>query len=135
MSLSNDVELANTRAKLLRLEQRYEELRNDTNEDERVRELTMRSLKGTINQFKEEIARYHVGLGNGGGRNRTIQSEDEVADACNKLRRLEERYESVRRETEGDEGQREAELSSLKRLINQLKEEIARYEAHQAVRR
>jgi hypothetical protein len=25
-----------------------------------VRELTMRSLKGTINQFKEEIARYEA---------------------------------------------------------------------------
>ena len=58
MSLKNSIELANTRAKLLRLERRYEELRNDGAEDERVRELTMRSLKATINQFKEEIARY-----------------------------------------------------------------------------
>jgi predicted component of type VI protein secretion system len=60
MSLKNDVELANTRAKLHRLEKRYEELRNDTSEDAHVRELTMRSLKGTINQFKEEIARYET---------------------------------------------------------------------------
>jgi len=60
MSLKNDIELANTHAKLARLERRYEELRNDTREDERVRELTMRSLKGTINQFKEEIARYEA---------------------------------------------------------------------------
>lgn len=58
MSLKNDIELANTRAKLLRLERRCEELRNDGAEDEHVRELTMRSLKATINQFKEEIARY-----------------------------------------------------------------------------
>ncbi len=60
MSLKNDIELANTRTKLLRLERRYEELRNDTSEDEHVRELTMRALKGTINQFKEEIARYEA---------------------------------------------------------------------------
>ena len=60
MNLKNDLELANTRAKLLRLELRYEELRNDAGEDEHVRELTMRSLKGTINQFKEEIARYEA---------------------------------------------------------------------------
>jgi len=60
MSLKNDIELANTRAKLQRLEMRYEELRSDTSEDEHVRELTMRSLKGTINQFKEEIARYEA---------------------------------------------------------------------------
>jgi hypothetical protein len=60
MSLKNDTELANTRIKLQRLEMRYEELRNDTSEDEHVRELTMRSLKGTINQFKEEIVRYEA---------------------------------------------------------------------------
>ena len=60
MSLKNDIELANTRAKLHRLEMRYEEPRNDTDEDDHVRELTMRSLKGTINQFKEEIARYET---------------------------------------------------------------------------
>ena len=60
MELRSERELANTRAKLHRLEMRYEERRNDTGEDEHVRELTMRSLKGTINQFKEEIARYEA---------------------------------------------------------------------------
>jgi hypothetical protein len=60
LSLHNEIELANTRAKLRRLEQRYEELRRDTREDERVRELSMRSIMGTINQFKEEIARYEA---------------------------------------------------------------------------
>jgi hypothetical protein len=60
MSLANDVELANTRAKLARLEQQYEEVHNDCSEDEHVRELTLRSLKATINQFKEEIARYEA---------------------------------------------------------------------------
>jgi len=58
MSLSNDVELANTRAKLAELEARYEELRGDTVEDEHIRQVTLRSLKRYINQFKEEIARY-----------------------------------------------------------------------------
>lgn len=60
MSLNNDTELANTRVKLQRLETRYEALRNDTLMDEPVRELTMRSLKATINQFREEIARYQA---------------------------------------------------------------------------
>jgi len=60
VSLKNDIELANTRAKLARLEARYQALRNDTTEDEHVRELTMRSLKRYINQFKEEIARYEA---------------------------------------------------------------------------
>ena len=60
MSLKNDIELANTRGKLARLEARYEALGNDTGEDEHVRELTMRSLKRYIDQFKEEIARYEA---------------------------------------------------------------------------
>lgn len=60
MTLRNDVELANTRAKLDRLEARYEELRGETGGDEELREVTMRSLKKYINQFKEEIARYEA---------------------------------------------------------------------------
>ena len=60
MSLKNDTELANTRAKLARLEARYEELRSDAREDSHVRELTLRSLKRYINQFREEIARYEA---------------------------------------------------------------------------
>ena len=58
--IKNEVELVNTRAKLARLESRYEKLSADTTEDRHVRELTLRSLKGTINQFKEEIARYEA---------------------------------------------------------------------------
>ncbi|RJP35692.1 MAG: hypothetical protein C4547_09190 [Phycisphaerales bacterium] len=58
MTLKNDTQLENTRAKVAMLEQRYEELRHDTTEDGNVRELTMRSLRRTINQFREEIARY-----------------------------------------------------------------------------
>jgi hypothetical protein len=60
MSITNQVELANTRTKLQRLETRYEALRHDTATAPRVRELTMRSLKETINQFKEEISRFEV---------------------------------------------------------------------------
>lgn len=60
MTLKNATELANTRAKLERLEARYEELRRETGGDEHVRELTRQSLRRYINQFKEEIARYEV---------------------------------------------------------------------------
>lgn len=60
MNLANDVELANTRAKLALLETRYEELRRNASEDEKLREATMRSLKRYINQFTEEIARYEA---------------------------------------------------------------------------
>ena len=60
MTLKSEIELANTRAKLDRLEARFEKLRSETGGDEHVRELTMQSLKRYINQFKEEIARYEA---------------------------------------------------------------------------
>lgn len=60
MSLSNGQELANTQIKLARLEGRYEALNSVTGGDEELREMTMESLKRTINQFKEEIVRYET---------------------------------------------------------------------------
>jgi flagellar biosynthesis chaperone FliJ len=64
-----------------------------------------------------------------------LQNDRELADTRDKLRLLEESYEEVRQETNADDELRAAELESLRRFINQLKEEISRYEAHQAVRR
>ena len=60
MSLRNEKELANTQTKLARLEARYEALCSERGGDEELREMTMDSLKRTINQFKEEIARYEA---------------------------------------------------------------------------
>jgi hypothetical protein len=64
-----------------------------------------------------------------------LQNDRELANTREKLRLLEESYEEVRLEAGADEELREAELESLRRFINQLKEEISRYEAHQSVRR
>ncbi|MEX0642412.1 MAG: hypothetical protein WD468_06910 [Pirellulales bacterium] len=135
MSLKNETELANTRAKLARLEARYEAHRSNTESNQRLRKFSMTSLKRLINQFREEIARYETGSKNGGGRNRMLQNERELANTRDKFRILEERYEKARQETGGEQKQREAVLTSLKRFINQLTEEIARYEAHQPARR
>jgi hypothetical protein len=60
-----------------------------------------------------------------------LRNDRELANTQRKLRLLEESYEEARHDTEDDEHLRELEMHSLKRLINQLKEEIARYEAHQ----
>jgi uncharacterized protein involved in exopolysaccharide biosynthesis len=60
MTLISEQQVQNTRAKLAELEARYEVLRNDTDGNQRVRELTMRSLKRLINQFKEEIALFQA---------------------------------------------------------------------------
>ena len=64
-----------------------------------------------------------------------LKSEREVVNTRRKLTRLEARYETLRRETGGDEHVRELTMESLKKLINQFKEEIARYEAHQPARK
>jgi flagellar biosynthesis chaperone FliJ len=64
-----------------------------------------------------------------------LQNDRQLANTRDKLRLLEESYEEVHQETGEDEELRAAELESLKRFINQLKEEIARYEAHQPARR
>lgn len=60
MNLKNETELANTRAKLARLESRYDAHLKNTAGNQRLRKLSMTSLKRLINQFKEEIARYEA---------------------------------------------------------------------------
>ena len=59
----------------------------------------------------------------------TLQSQRELDATRNKLRMLEEHYEADRQEQGGDEHVREVSMRSIKRLINQLKEEIARFES------
>ena len=63
-----------------------------------------------------------------------LKNEQELANSRRKLRKLEALYEADEKEMGGDEELREAEMESLKRLINQFKDEIARYEAHQPAR-
>jgi hypothetical protein len=64
-----------------------------------------------------------------------LRNNQELENTRRKLQRLEALYEADEKETGGDEELREAEMESLKRTINQLKEEMARYEAHQPARR
>ena len=64
-----------------------------------------------------------------------LRNDRELANTREKLRMLEESYDETRKDTSEEAYVREASLRSLKRLINQLKEEIARYEAHHAVQR
>ena len=60
MEPSSEREVSNTRAKLARLEARYEALRNDAGGDRRVRQMSMISLRRLINQFREGIDRYEA---------------------------------------------------------------------------
>ncbi|MBM4068226.1 MAG: hypothetical protein FJ271_04695 [Planctomycetes bacterium] len=59
----------------------------------------------------------------------SLQSLRELKATREKLRLLEERYEANQHAHGGDQHVRELSMRSLKRLINQLKEEIARFES------
>ena len=63
-----------------------------------------------------------------------LNSQREVEVTREKLRLLEQMRAEAVAETDGDPEVREAELESLQRQINQLKENIARYEARQPAR-
>jgi hypothetical protein len=62
MSIENRHQMENTRMKLQELEQLYAKTRQRPATSEHVRELTLRSLKKRINQFKEEIIRFEAGV-------------------------------------------------------------------------
>jgi len=63
-----------------------------------------------------------------------LRTDQELANTKRKLRLLEESFEEARTDLDEDEHVREVTMESLKRLINQFKEEIARYETHQPAR-
>ena len=60
MNLTSTQEVEATREKIRMLEARYEALRREPAEDAHVRELTLRSLKRTIHQMREDIVRYQA---------------------------------------------------------------------------
>jgi hypothetical protein len=64
----------------------------------------------------------------------TLKSHRELDASREKLRLLEERYEASRQEKGGDEHVRELSERSFKRLINQLKEEIARFQSRASLK-
>jgi DNA-binding transcriptional regulator YbjK len=63
----------------------------------------------------------------------SLQSQRELEATREKLRLLEERYEASKHERGGDEHVRELSRRSLKQLINQLKEEITRFESRSSL--
>ena len=64
----------------------------------------------------------------------SLHSHRELEAAREKLRLLEERYEANNRDESGDRHVRELSTRSLKRLINQLKEEIARFKSRSSLK-
>ncbi len=63
MKLESQKQLERTREKLRLLEQTCEETQRDSSGSAHSRQLTLRSLKGLINQLKEEITRHEARTG------------------------------------------------------------------------
>lgn len=63
----------------------------------------------------------------------SLTSLSELEPTRAKLRLLEESYQAARLDTSGTAHTREIELRSLRQLINQLKEEIARFESYEVL--
>ena len=61
----------------------------------------------------------------------TLRNDTELVNTREKLRELEKRYARRLREKPVNERIHELTMASLKRVINQLKEEITLYEIHQ----
>jgi hypothetical protein len=59
----------------------------------------------------------------------TLHNQTELSNTRIKLRELQERYESLRADQSEDPRVRRLTMISIKRLINQLTEEITRFEA------
>ena len=64
----------------------------------------------------------------------TLQSQQELDSTREKLRLLERRYDAIRREEDVSDRATSLTLQSLRALINQLKEEITRFEGRTAAR-
>jgi hypothetical protein len=65
MSITNRRELEATREKLAWVEKEHESVKNQPTDSPHTREVTLRSLKATMNQMKEGIAYFeaHAGAG------------------------------------------------------------------------
>ena len=61
-----------------------------------------------------------------------LKDEREFEVTREKLRSLEARYQAVRQDPGDDAHIQELTLRSLKRMMNQMKEEIARYESRRS---
>lgn len=64
----------------------------------------------------------------------TLESYRELELAREKLRSLEEHYEKVRQQPTENDHLRQLTLRSLRQFMNQLNEEITRFESHAVTR-
>jgi hypothetical protein len=126
--ISNDRQLANTHRKLAHLQERARDVEKRLREEPeqgRTR-VTLESYRGLIRQLHEEIHRYELGIAPP-SRHR-LETEAELQNTVAKLESLQRLQEQ--RSAEPVSPMRNLSLLSLRRTMNQLREEIAWYEAH-----
>lgn len=70
MNLQSSQEVEVTRRKLRILEDRYEAIQSKPTSNAYARELTLRSIRQTINQFKENIVRFESRIAASTGKSR-----------------------------------------------------------------
>ena len=105
-------------------------LAHETNGDAHVRELTRRSLKSLINQFREEISRFTAGTGaQRAPDDRGLAISDDgndqrLTNTRAKRRLLEEARVKLQQQPSGNARVDKLSLDSLQSQIKQLKEEI-----------
>ncbi len=90
--------------------------------------VTLQSYRRLINQLKEEIARYDAGVAP--RPKHLILDEDQIRNTRRKLDSLERRHLELQGKTRSPA--QELSLVSLRRTINQLKEEITWSEVHRS---
>ncbi len=133
MTLRDDHELAVTLRKLAILEAQYEKTAREPSDDPHLKELGLRSARRIINQLKEEVARYRAGIRPDNARPRGIETDEQLANTRRKLQALEQQLAHALARPSENARVHELSVRSLKRTINQLKEEIVRYEAKSRV--
>ena len=131
MTIETAEQLVFAREKLAMLETRCRELRA-SEPLSYTQSLSLDSLCNLAKQLKEQISRYECGHGNNSHASPTIrgiQSAEQWKNTQAKLEMLETQCREIRaarKLTHVDE----LTLRSLKKLANQLTEEMARYRAH-----
>lgn len=131
MIIRSQRQLENTRTKLRELEKRYQRRKQAPMVDEHIRTLALISFRQLINQLTEEIGRYEAGVE---PQPHCLQTEQTLENTRRKLYELEALYRRRKEDTTETPYVRKLSLQSLKRTINQLKEEIVRFEAHAKVK-
>jgi hypothetical protein len=125
MSISNQLELESSLGKLAVLERDAQKFAA-MEPNEALRRAMRITLGRLINQFKEEIGRYQAGSRGDPFAHRALQNEEQANNTRRKLAALESLLAKTPSAGRGNADC--ASMSSLRRMRNELKEQLLTYE-------